>query len=494
MSIKAVLVVLLASLSASAQSVTSFEGIDASQVAHPKFDVDPNGAVGTKQYMEWTNVYYQAFDKHSLAPIWSSPQTGTQPFQSAGLSNCTNVGGDGIITFDRLARRWIMAMRSTVGSNNYYYCVAVSNTDDLSSPSLNWHTYQFSLNPFLTNSKGKVFWPDWPRWGTWGNAYYVSFDLNDASNGYEQVGVVVCALDRTNMLTGATLNPMQCFSDPSPIPKNDALYLKHSVIPADIEGPNAPPSGRDEYMISIQNPVHDQHTTTSNTVNLWQFHVDWNNPGNSFLVSAPLNVDTYTQGCYNPRDVSSANCVPELSSKNTQNKIDSVGDRLMPRFAYRNFGSYESFLVSHTVLVGTTNKQTGIRWYELRGDGVNAPSLYQSDTVNLNSLFRFMPSIAQDKVGNAAVGYNTSNGANHPGIRAAWWNLTNSTQPKELIITKGTGDEENSPRYGDYNSMTVDPVDDCTFWFVSEYFQTDQTGNQIDWSTRIAHFKVSTCK
>ena len=96
-----------------AQTVTSFEGIDASQVAQPGYDIDPNGAVGTKQYMEWVNSYYQAYDKTTFAPVWSSPQNGDTPWQNVGQSNCYGLGGgDGIITFDRLASRWIIARRA----------------------------------------------------------------------------------------------------------------------------------------------------------------------------------------------------------------------------------------------------------------------------------------------------------------------------------------------------------------------------------------------
>ena len=495
MSLKVVLLLFLSSLLAQAQKVTSFEGIDASQVAHPKFDVDPNGAVGTKQYMEWTNVYYQAFDKVTFAPVWSAPQSGTSPFRKAGLKSCLNVNGDGIIEFDRMASRWVVAMRSQSSTGAYYYCVAISNTDDLSSTKLGWYAYAFALNPVLTNANGKVFWPDWPKLGIWPNAYYVSFDLNDVSASYAQVGVVVCALDRNNMLAGLTANPMQCFSDPSPLPVSDAWYLKHSLIPAAVEGPNAPPAGRDEFMVSIQNPVNDGVTVTSGSINLWQFHVDWTTPANSFVTSSPLSVNTYTPGCYNPVNVSRTTCVPESTTKTTHNHIDSVGDRLMPRLAYRNFGGYESFLVSHTVQTGVGNQQTGIRWYELRATGSGAPSVYQSGTVNPGSaLYRFMPSIAQDKVGNAAVGYNTSGTGAHPGTRASWWNLGQQSQSKEVTIINGTGDEENSTHYGDYNSMTVDPIDDCTFWFVAQYFQTNQTGSQVGWNTRIGNFKVSTCQ
>lgn len=493
MTYKLILLCLLTSCLMNAQTVTSFEGIDATQIKNPQFDVDPNGAVGTKQYMEWTNVAFQAFDKVTFAPVWPVPQGGTLVFKNNNMSNCETVGGDGIITFDHLALRWVFALRSKVAGNNYYYCVAISNTDDLTSTSLAWYTYQFYLNPVLgANSLGHGYFPDWPKFGTWSNGYYVSFDLNDVDKSFREIGIVVCALDRANMLIGGSPKPMQCFSDPNPIPTNGSVYLKHSLIPADVQGTTAPPSGRDEFLVSIQNPPIDGITTTSTSINLWDFHVDWSIPTNSTFTNSSLTVPTYTPGCYNVAKPIATMCVPEQSSATTNTRVDSVGDRLMPDFGYRNFGTYESFLVSHTVKAGVANKQTGIRWYELRGSGV--PSVYQSGTVDVNNaLFRFMPSIAQDNAANAAVGYNVSSAATHPGIRAAWWNLNGKSQPTEVVITKGAGDEENSQRWGDYSGMTIDPVDDCTFWYVTQYFAQNQTGTQVNWDTRIGNFKVSTC-
>jgi hypothetical protein len=479
---------------AEAQTTQSFEGIHALQLARRQHDVDPNGAVGTKQYMEWVNNFYQAYNKVTHAPVWPSPVPGTQPFQNHKLSNCLNVGGDGIITFDHLALRWVIAVRSTSAANTYYYCVAVSNTDDLTSSSLSWYTYQFPLNSVLgANSHGTTYWPDWPRFGTWVDAYYVSFDLNDVNNGYQQIGVVVCALDRTNMLAHSTPNPkMKCFSNPSPIPPNGTLYLKHSLIPADVDGTTPPPNGRHEFLVSIQNAPNDGHSTTSNSINLWDFHVDWVNPTNSTFAHSFLGVPTYIPGCYNPAFLLNTFCIPESTTNVTHNRVDSVGDRFMPRFAYRNFGTYESFLVSHTVDTGATSLQTGIRWYELRGNGT--PAIYQSGTVNPDQTrFRFMPSIAQDQMGDAAVGYNVSNSGTHPGIRSSWWNTNNPT-PKEIVIFNGGGDEEDSARWGDYSSMTVDPVDDCTFWYASEYFAQNEVGKPINWDTRIGSYKISTCK
>jgi hypothetical protein len=42
--------------------------------------------------------------------------------------------------------------------------------------------------------------------------------------------------------------------------------------------------------------------------------------------------------------------------------------------------------------------------------------------------------------------------------------------------------------------MTVDPVDDCTFWYVNQYLSANQTGNAISWKTRISKFKIASCK
>lgn len=486
-------VLLLCPLAVHAQTVTTFEGIDASKVAKPQYDIDPNGAVGTKQYMEWTNSYYQAYSKTSpFSPVWTAPQAGATPWVTNGNTNCASIAGDGIILFDRLASRWVMAVHNA-GSTTYYYCIAISNTDDLSSTSLAWYTYVIPLDNVLgTNSQGVTYFPDWPKLATWPDAYYFATDMEDPSNKYQEVGVLVCAFDRANMLVGGTANTPQCFHTPSTI--TSSLFLGHSFEPADVEGTTPPPTGAPEYFASIENPVADGVTTTSDTFNLWQFHVDWTNPANSTFTQSTVPVTAYTPGCYTTNAPTNTICVPEPSSATTLNNIDSVGDRFMFRFAYRNFGTYESYLASHTIQVGTgALSQTGIRWYELRGSGI--PALFQSGTISPDtSLYRMIPSIAQDQSGNAAVGYSTSSAAAHPSIAASWWSLTAQTAPTEISLMSGAGDEENTYHWGDYTSMTVDPVAGCAFWYVNQYFSTNQTGTSKPiWQTRISNFTVPGC-
>jgi len=477
-------------LGARAQTITTFEGMDASQLAKPEFDVDPNGAVGTKQFLEWVNPYFQAWDKKTWAPVWSTAQAGTSPFTTNGNANCSQISGDGVVIFDRLALRWVIAAHNS-GSTNYFYCVAISNTDDLTSPTLAWFTYAIPLNKILGfNTQGVTYFPDWPKIATWPDAYYIAMDLEDPSNGFQQVGVLACALDRTNMLIGGTPNTPQCFNYPSTI--TGTMVLAHSFQPADVEGTTAPPAGSPEYFASIQNPVNDGVTTTSTSFNLFQFHVNWTTPSLSTFTQVTVPAATYTPGCYLATSPVNTICVPEASTSSTGKYIDSVGDRFMFRFAYRNFGTYQSYLASHTVQVGTgTGSQTGIRWYELRGTGT--PTLFQYGTISPDqSLYRFMPSITQDQSGDAAVGYSVSSSSTHPGIAASWWNLSNQTSPTEISLYSGSGDEENQSNWGDYTSMTVDPVDNCTFWYVNEYFAVNQTSTP-NWNTRVSNFSLPTC-
>jgi hypothetical protein len=486
---------LLSSLSLRAQTVTTFEGIDASQLAKAELDIDPNGAIGTKQYMEWTNVYYQAWSNTSpFTAVWSKPQAGTTPFTAAGLTQCGSIEGDGIVQFDRLASRWIIAAHNslTPSITAYYYCIAISSTDDLTSSNLKWYAYAFPLDTILgTNSQGTLYFPDWPKLATWPDAYYLGVDFQDVNNGFQEDGVIACAFDRADMLIGATALPPQCFRTPT---TGASLALNHSLQPADVEGTTAPPTGSPEYFVSIQNPIIDGVTTTSDSFNLWQFHVDWSNPANSTFTTGTVTSPSYTPGCYNVKFPTNTVCVPEPSTASTKQSIDSVGDRFMYRFSYRNFGTYQSYLVSHTVQVGTgALSQTGIRWYELRGNGV--PTIYQSGTVSPDATnYRFMPSITQDQSANAAVGYSISSASMHPGIAASYWSLTNQTTPTELPIYSGTGDEENSYHWGDYTDMTVDPVGGCAFWYVNEYFTSNQTGTgKPIWQTRISTFTLPTC-
>jgi hypothetical protein len=478
--------VLLSLVARSQVTVNSFEGIDAASVSGASSNTGPNGAAGTKQYLEWVNPVYQAYDKKTFAPVYASPVQGDQPWRSAGMSDCYgNSRGDVVVLFDRLASRWVIGRSQ--GRSNYFYCIAVSNTDDLTASTFAWRTYELSLNSLLgQNSNGHTYFPDYSRFATWTDGYYISIDLEDPDNAFAEVGTLVCAFDRTNMLQGKAARAPQCFRYPT---NPSGLFLGHSLLPADFEGTILPPNGTPEYYVSIENPAGT--STTSTTLNFWQLHVDWGTPANTtFTGPLALPYNPYTPGCYNATKPSQTVCVPEPSTSSTKNHIDSIGDRLMHRFAYRDFANYQSYVVTQTVMVGP-GKRTGILWYEFRAGG----GLISSGLINpADKNYRFVPSAAQDKNGDLAIGYSVSGNGLHPSIRASYLNLPSASSPTEIKIFAGSADEENSQRWAGYTSMTIDPVDDCTFWYVNQYFTVNQTGSSVTWQTRISNFTIPTCQ
>jgi hypothetical protein len=161
----------------------------------------------------------------------------------------------------------------------------------------------------------------------------------------------------------------------------------------------------------------------------------------------------------------------------------------MYRLAYRNFGSHESLVVNHSVTAGSSG---GVRWYEIQNPS-GTPSVAQQSTFAPDSNYRWMGSIAMDQAGNMAVGYSVASSSLNPTIRYTGRvpSDPSGTMEAEVNVVTGTGSQTTGlSRWGDYSAMQVDPVDDCTFWYTTEYIKTNGTFN---WNTRIANFKFPTC-
>ena len=153
----------------------------------------------------------------------------------------------------------------------------------------------------------------------------------------------------------------------------------------------------------------------------------------------------------------------------------------MSGLAYRNRGGVESLLVNHSVTVGT--KRTGItsvRWYEIRNPN-GSPSVNEQGTLGTgDGIHRWMGSVASDKQGNIAPGYSASSSTLKPSIRYTGRLATDTlgVMQAENIVQAGGGSQTGTlHRWGDYNAMTVDPVDDCTFWYTTEYLKANGSFN-----------------
>ena len=249
------------------------------------------------------------------------------------------------------------------------------------------------------------------------------------------------------------------------------------LVPSDLEGAAAPPVGSPNYVMNIGN----------NRLNLWRFKVDWANPSASVL-SGPTAIVTapFRQACNG--GPTPGTCIVQPK---TAQRLDSLADRLMYRLAYRNFGSHESMVVTHSVAVAPTS--AAVRWYEVRSPG-GTPQIHQQGTYAPSPASRWMGSAAMDKMGNLAVGYTVSSSSVFPSIRVAGrlaGDSANKLQAEKMIAAAtGKGAQKDADRWGDYSTMTLDPQDDCTFWYTAQY----QADGVNQWHTAIVRFKFSACQ
>jgi hypothetical protein len=180
--------------------------------------------------------------------------------------------------------------------------------------------------------------------------------------------------------------------------------------------------------------------------------------------------------------------VPQLG---TSQRLDSLGDRLMYRLAYRNFGTAAVLVLNHSVQVSST--QLGIRWYEIAIRS-QSPTVFGIGTIAPDTTTsRWMGSIAMDKVGDVLLGYSASSSSIHPAIRFTGRMVSDppNTMESEAQLFQGNGSQNGGlSRWGDYSAMTVDPVDDCTMWYTQEYIPSNGSFN---WHTRIFTLKFPNC-
>ena len=406
---------------------------------------DTNGAVGATQYVQWVNTAFAVFNK-STGALVSGPTNGNTLFSALGNGCSTNNDGDPVALYDKLANRWVLSQFS-VTTTPFLQCIAVSTTSDATG---SYNVYSFSYPNF----------DDYPKMGVWPDAYYQTFNMfNNSTNAF--VGADACAYDRTRMLAGQAATQV-CFQQGSSI---------GGLLPSDLDGTTAPPAGSPNFLLFFG----------TNNLNLFKFHVDFTTPANStFTGPTVIPVAAFTALC------NGGTCVPQSG---TTQQLDSLADRLMYRLAYRNLGTKEALVVNHSVVAGSSG---GVRWYEI--DSPNGtPVLAQQSTFAPDSKFRWMGSIAMDHSGNMAMGYSVSSSTTNPSIAVTGRLATDpaSTMQAETSVITGTGSQTGSlSRWGDYSAMTVDPVDDCTFWYTTEYLKT--TGS-FNWNTRIANFKFTGC-
>jgi len=435
---------------------------------------DPVGDVGPNHYVAMANVHFQIFDKAGTS-LYGPAANNTLWAGFGGPCQSENQG-DPIVLYDQLADRWMLTQFTAIGPT-YYNCVAVSTTGDPTGSYYRWAI-----------STGTNF-PDYPKYGIWTDAYYIS--TREFAGGSSYTGVGVYALERTDIIAGNPTPTIISFF----VPRSPQYIVGDGLLPADLDGFTQPPAGSPEYFVGSQDQGAS-YGAPYDALNLWHFHADFVTPGNStFTLTNTLPIAVYDT--IFPCSPGARNCIPQPG---TSVKVDVLSYRQRPlhRLAYRNFGDHEALVTNQSVEASTG--MAGIRWWELR-DPNGTPVIYQEGTYApgvSDGIHRWMGSIAQDSAGNMALGYSASNATStYP---SSWYTGRLAGDPLgtmpqgEGSIINGTGSQlyniQNEARWGDYTSMNVDPVDDCTFWYVNEYIPTTSS---VGWRLRIGAFRFNEC-
>jgi len=439
--------------------ILNFNGLtDANNTGGRCTPPDPAGDVGPNHYVQAVNCMLQIYNKSGVS-LYGPVETST--IWSGFSGNWTGHNdGDAIVLYDENADRWIISQFAIDCSGSpytEYQMVAVSTTAD---PTGSYYRYAFQFD----------YMPDYGKLGVWNDGYYMAanrFNTNSGSTPF--IGVAAAVMERSKMLTGDASARMIYFKTEtlggSGSAAGDNCY---SMLPSDCDG-SFPAAGTPNYFAYVD---------PSAELRIWALHADWVTTANStFTYVTKLNVAAYNE-------------LGSVSQQGTSNSLDGLGDRLMFRNQYRNFGSYETFVTCHNVDAGSG--VAGLRWYEYRKTG-STFSLYQQSTYAPgDGKSRWMGSIAMNASGDIGIAYSVSSSSMYPSIyftgRKAADALNQLTIPEGIIQT-GTTAMTGATRWGDYTTMSIDPSDNQTFWTAQEYVGT--YGGSYPWATKIATFKFA---
>lgn len=400
---------------------------------------DPTGAVGPNHFVNAWNSSFRIWDK------LGNPLT---PAASLATIFPGETAGDPIVMYDHIADRFIITEFTFLNG----FLVAISQGPD--PVNSGWYTYFFQTNSF----------PDYPKFSLWSDGYYITANKNSGSAGFSEV---VFAIERDEMLVGNPAAQMVGF--PLPTIVTSGFY---SPLGFNVTGPVMPPPGN-APIVYMQDDVWSGVNTDH--LKIWTINVDWLNPDNS-TISNPQILNTIPfDGLF---DGGSFSNLPQPSGPD----IDCLQATIMYMAQYRRFTNNNSVVFNFVVdLTGADNK-AGIRWYELRQDNDGDPwTIYQEGTYSQpDGHSAFSGTMCMDANGNIALSYTLVSSTHFPSLR---YTGRYSTDPlnvmtiEEESFAEGTVSDP-SNRYGDYSQMTIDPVDDLTFWAVGEYFTGGPRKNQ----------------
>jgi hypothetical protein len=447
--------------------LSNYDNIDAYSLLIIPPDI--TGDVGPNHYVQAVNALVRIFDKSGNAV--TPPFRMSQLFASLGTPCSTRDDGEPIVLYDPLADRWLMSQYC----NNFppfRQMVAVSKTGD---PAGAYFVYEFVMPNVKIN--------DLAKFAVWPEAYFMS---DEEFLGSDYVGIGIFAFDRTKMLAGDPSAGYVYLNRPS-----NTTDRRSNLIPADIDGIRPPAPSTPGIFVGY---TATEYGDAQDAVKLFDFRADFANPANSAFTErpeSPLAVSAI--------DPTSPTGRTDITQPAPGEKLDSNSDRINYRVAYRNYGGSESLVFNQTARLTQDPDpyRAGVRLYELRRTGTGPFAITEQSTIGDTTSSRWIGSAAQDHQGDLAVSYNFVTDAKVPSV---FYTGRLAADPagifrEETALVNGSGVQKAFGwRWGDYAALTVDPVDDCTFWASGEYYTlASQNFSDFTWLTRIGTFRFPEC-
>lgn len=414
---------------------------------------DPTGAAGPNHYVNAWNSAFSIFDKQGNRIV--------EPVSLASIGGefTNETLGDPIVVYDKFADRFLITQFSDTPES---FLVAISRGPDPVNDG--WYTYRFLTNGTL---------PDYPKISVWSDGYYVTTNKNSNTASTSQV---VYVFERDRMLVGETAKVV---SFPLPGINTNRFYSPagfHAV------GGELPPRG-DATIVYMQDDTWSG--VSEDHLKLWTINVNWNAPLSSTIEEFQ---EIGTQQGVSPFQATfDGGSFSNLQQPGNAPDIDALQATMMYMTQYRRFPNYNSVVMNFVVDIDpTAAEHAGIRWYELRQNSTGGFwRVHQEGTYAPDKSDRFSGSIGMDRFGNIGLGFTILDDSPetpiYPSIRYTGRYAGDPLGVMTVIetsIVEGPSPDPSS-RYGDYAHLTVDPVDDATFWHNAEYFEGTNRVNRV---------------
>ena len=428
---------------------------------------DTVGDVGPNHYVQMINSTYQIWNKTGTSLAGPTPIQNLWTSDTVNHNQCDlQNAGDPIVLYDQTVDRWMLSQFTNPNTAPFDMCIAYSQTPD---PGGAYFLYSFRMRASH----------DYMKYGVWPDGLYMSTFEGGTLGAY--------AFDRAAMVSGSPATFQYFGGTPD--------TGRARMFPSDWDGVNPPVAGEPNHFLLSRDADNGQGGAQDG-IDMYDFHVDWNRPAlSTFTLAQTLNTAPFDINltCQNLLlNGVARECIPTgpIPAGSSTTSVDALPGRLMHRVQYRNFGTYEAMVAVQSSVDADGADRSGSRWYELRKVGAGAWSIHQQGTYAPGTADRWMGSAAMDGQGNIAMGYSFVDPTNNvfPSVaytgRLASAPLGSMPETERRMVT-GTNAQVNFARWGDYSSMNVDPVDDCTFWYTQQF-----GGNQ---RTQIGSFRFTSC-